>query len=269
MKHPVTIIAAGRHKARAEALAARLNYPLACSLPDEPGFFLEYTHERLQLRQTGSPAPGPVYVDFCTGKSAHRRRQGEGRRAPLARAVGMKPGMAPPRILDATAGLGRDAFVLATLGCEVLMVEQSPLVHALLEDGLRRAAGEPGLEQIISRMSLILGNAVELLESMQPLPRPDCIYLDPMYPHKGKTALAKKEMRTLQQLLGADRQGAELLTAARRKAGRRVAVKRPARADFLGQRKPDFQIRSPKTRYDIYLPSSASAIQRNTSITDG
>ena len=252
-RNPVIVIANGEQQARTEALAAHLGYPLATAPSEEPGFFLEYIEDRLQLYQSGPQAPGPVYVDFCSGKTAHRRHQGEGRRSPIARAVGMKPGFTP-QVLDATAGLGRDAFVLATLGCEVLMVEQSPVVHALLEDGLRRAREVKELERIIARMSLIRGNAIDVLEDMSAARLPDCAYLDPMYPHKGKTALAKKEMRSLQLLLGADQQGNELLAAARRNTRRRTAVKRPARAGFLAELKPDFQISSAKTRYDIYLP---------------
>jgi 16S rRNA (guanine1516-N2)-methyltransferase len=254
---PVVVIARGMQQARAEALAARLGCPLAAAPPEESAFFLEYVDDRLQLHQSAPRAPGPVYVDFCGGKVAHRHHQGEGRRSPIARAVGMKPGFTP-KVLDATAGLGRDAFVLASLGCEVLLVEQSPVVHALLEDGLHRAREVKELERIIARMSLVCSNAIHVLEDMDVTSRPDCIYLDPMYPHKGKTALAKKEMRTLQLLLGANQRGDELLAAARRSTRRRTAVKRPARAGFLGERKPDFQISSPKTRYDIYLPSRDS-----------
>jgi 16S rRNA (guanine1516-N2)-methyltransferase len=251
---PVVIVSSAEYAHESEALAARLGCPLTSSPPVETAFFLEYSRDRLQLRQAGARAPGPVYVDFRQGKAAHRRRQGEGRRSPLARAAGMKPGAPPPRVLDATAGLGRDAFVLATLGCEVLMVEQSPIVHALLEDGLRRAREARELEDIIGRLSLVQGNAIDVLGAMDGQNRPDSIYLDPMYPHKGKNALAKKEMRVLQLLLGPDQQGAGLLQAARRAALHRTAVKRPFRAGFLGDLPPDFQISSPKTRYDIYLP---------------
>ena len=253
MKPTISILATGETE-KEEALAKRLSCPLSRSPAISSDFCLEYAQGRLQLRQCTAGAPGPVYVDFSQGKAAHRRRQGEGRRSPLARAVGMKPGFTP-RVLDATAGFGSDAFVLATLGCEVRMVEQSPVVHALLQDGLYRAGETDELRDIVSRMSLMHGNAIEILSSMDESSCPDSIYLDPMYPHKGKNALAKKEMYTLQQLLGPDQQGGQLLDAARRRAIKRVAVKRPARAPFLADLTPDFQVRAPKTRYDIYLPT--------------
>ncbi|WP_457672934.1 class I SAM-dependent methyltransferase [Thiolapillus sp.] len=248
----VIVLSTARYAAESEALAHRLGCALVASPPVDGSLFLEYHEDRLQLCQSGTKAPGPVYVDFCQGKAAHRRRQGEGRRSPLARAVGMKPGYTP-RVVDATAGLGRDAFVLATLGCQVQMMEQSPVVHALLEDGLRRARQAAELAEITDRLTLVQGDAIQLLDNLKTGERPDSIYLDPMYPHKSKTALAKKEMRTLQLLLGPDRRGSELLMAARHAARRRTAVKRPAHAPVLGDTPPDFRIRSPRTRYDIYL----------------
>ncbi len=252
----VVVLASPEYARESEALAARLGCPLTGTPPPDAEFYLEYSQDRLQLCQTGAKAPGPVFVDFLEGKAAHRRRQGEGRKSSLARAVGMKPGFTP-RVLDATAGLGRDAFVLATLGCEVHMVEQSPIVHALLEDGLRRAREAAELADIIGRLSLVQGNALPLLTALPADEYPHSIYLDPMYPHKGKAALAKKEMQSLQRLLGQDSQGPELLQLARRRARRRVAVKRPFRADFLGKLAPDFQIKGVKTRYDIYLPQAS------------
>ena len=248
----VVVLSSPEYSRESAALATRLGCPLTDTSPPDTGFCLEYRQDRLQLRTTGKNAPGPVFVDFLGGKVAHRLRQGEGRRSPLARAVGMKPGFTP-RVLDATAGLGRDAFVLATLGCEVRMVEQSPIVHALLEDGLRRARETGELADIIGRLSLVQGNALPLLTTLPADEYPDSIYLDPMYPHKGKAALAKKEMQSLQRLLGQDTQGAELLKLACRRARRRVAVKRPFRAGFLGGLAPDFQVKGAKTRYDIYL----------------
>ena len=139
---------------QAHGLARRLS--LQMTVPDDPrpDFLLRFIDDRLQLQQTGNKAPGPVYVDFVAGKAAYRRQQGEGRRTPLARAVGFKPGFVP-RVIDATAGLGQDALVLATLGCTVTLVEQSPVVHALLEDGLRRAAKLPETRAIVSRMTLV------------------------------------------------------------------------------------------------------------------
>src|SRR5690606_23122611 len=107
-------------------------------------------------------APGPVFADFVEGALAYRRLHGGGRGQPVARAVGLKPGIYP-KVLDATAGLGRDAFVLAALGCEVVMLERSPIIAALLDDALARAALESEVAPIVARMTLIQADARQWL----------------------------------------------------------------------------------------------------------
>ncbi len=252
MNPSIAITAEPGFEDQARKLAQRLGLEFADSHAPEYSFLLQLTQDRLQLQQTGNKAPGPIYVEFAQGKAAHRRRQGEGRKTPLARAVGMKADFLPD-VIDGTAGLGRDAFVLATLGCRVQLVEQSPVIHALLEDGLRRAAASSQTREIVSRISLLLADTAEYLGQLPATARPDAIYLDPMYPHRGGKALSKKEMQAFQKLLGEDRNGPGLLRIAMETAKKRVVVKRPRKALFLGGQAADFQIHSPKTRFDVYL----------------
>jgi 16S rRNA (guanine1516-N2)-methyltransferase len=233
----------------ARALAGELGLPLADNAP----LLLELTPERLQLREAG--ASGPVYVDFVGGQQGYRRQHGGGRGQPLARAIGFKGGHTP-EVLDATAGLGRDAFVLATLGCAVRMIERSPVLAALLADGLRRAAQVPDTAPIVERLSLIRGDSIALMQSLQEEARPEVVYLDPMYPPRHKTALVKKEMRLLQTLLGHAQDSAGLLAAALACARRRVVVKRPKGAEALPGPLPSGSISSPNTRFDLYSVSS-------------
>ncbi len=108
----------------------------------------------------------------------------------IAKAVGIAQGVRP-RVLDATAGLGKDAFVLASLGCEMSLIERQPLIAALLEDGLARAAEDFDVAPIVARMKLLKGNSIEVMRNWQGEP-PQVIYLDPMFPHREKTALVKK-----------------------------------------------------------------------------
>jgi 16S rRNA (guanine1516-N2)-methyltransferase len=210
------------------------------------------TTHRLELRQGGPKAPGPVYVDFVAGKAAHRRQFGGGKKQPLARAVGLNKGFTPT-VLDATAGLGRDSFVLATLGCEVRLLERSPIIAALLEDGLRRAQADDEVAAIASRMQVVNADAIRYLQTLITEDRPEVIYLDPMYPHRDKSALVKKEMRVFREIVGDDPDTAELLTAAIDCATARVVVKRPAKAEFLGGIEPHSSVQSPNTRYDLYI----------------
>lgn len=241
---------------KARALAAQLGLPLyepATNTPEEniPALLLTLTPERLELRQTGKGAEGPLFVDFIGGAIEYRRRQGTSRKEAIARAVGLKGG-ATPAVLDLTAGLGRDSFILASLGCTVRMLERSPVVAALLADGIERARQKPALAGIMTRLSLMVGESLEILRTWQG-ERPEVIYLDPMYPHRSKSALVKKEMRLIRLLVGDDQDSDGLLAAALGVAGRRVVVKRPRLAPALIGPVPDFTISGKNSRFDVYL----------------
>jgi 16S rRNA (guanine1516-N2)-methyltransferase len=208
---------------------------------------------KLELIQTGAKTPGPVFAEFAVGTAAHRMRYGGGRGQPLARAVGLKGG-ASPNVLDVTAGLGRDAFVLATLGCLVIMVERNPIIAALLDNGMQRAADDASVGNIISeRMHLVQANALEYVDQLSGHQQPDVIYMDPMYPHRTKSALVKKEMRFFRDIVGEDEDASLLLKKSLQHAQKRVVVKRPRTAKPLPVRSPDTCIESKNTRYDIYF----------------
>ena len=242
---------------QAQRLAAELGLPLAGE--GDAALLLTLTPARLELRVAAGTS-GPVYADFVAGRADYRRKHGGGRNQPLARAVGLK-GSAELSVIDATAGLGRDAFVLASLGAQVTLLERSPVVGALLQDALRRAHADPVVSGIAARMQLVVTDAVTFMDTLSARPdgvRPAVVYLDPMYPHASKTALQKKEMRLFRAVVGTDADAAQLLAASRRVAGARVAVKRPLNAPFLGDAKPDGKIVSKNTRFDLYLSERAT-----------
>ena len=257
LSSPVIAVTARMPAAAACAvrLAMELRLPLLTDCPVSGlTHLLTLTGDRLELCELGPAAPGPVYVDFVAGTAAHRRRFGGGRSQPLARAVGLK-GNAAPTVVDATAGLGRDAFVLACLGCTVRLLERSPIMAALLRDGLQRARQDPELGSLVAeRLSLELADGQEWLRRLAPEQQPDVVYLDPMYPHRRKTALVSKEMRLLRQVAGADPDAPALLNAALGCARRRVVVKRPRLAPPLVGPPPTLRITAPNTRFDVYLP---------------
>jgi len=157
-------------------------------------------------------------------------------------------------VYDLTAGLGRDAFVMATLGCQVSLVERSPVIALLLEHGLKQASTFDETQEIVQRMRLIKADSRKFLKNLSFEDYPDVIYLDPMYPHRDKSALVKKEMRIFRDLVGNDTDAVDLFQIALTKALRRLVVKRPKGAEFLAGETPAFQVKSKNTRYDCYLP---------------
>ena len=240
-------------RAKAEELAKNFLLPLA----DTPGagadFCLDYTPTGLVLRDMTSTTAriSPLTVDFVHGAMGYRHSHDRTTRQPLARAVGIRPGFRP-MIFDATAGLGGDAFVLAGLGCRVVMSERSPILWALLADGLERASQHPATAKIVADfLELHLGDGQANLALLPE--RPHTVYLDPMYPHRQQSALNKNAMRFIRRLVGDDQDASALLATARTHATNRVVVKRPKGAPLLGDEQPSHVIVMKNSRFDVYL----------------
>ncbi len=222
--------------------------------PDErPALLLTVGERGLELRDAHRPSMGPVFVDFSSGPVGFRRKSDLSRRQPIALAVGLRRG--PAAVVDATAGLARDSFLLAAMGCSVIAVERSPILGALVRDGLARARAEGPREvqAIVERITLVVADARDVLADLRTTFVPDVVYLDPMYPPKKKAALPKKEMRICRRLVGDDPDAGELLAVARGVAQRRVAVKRPRYAPPLAPG-PVMMFAGKQVRYDVYHP---------------
>lgn len=240
-------------KAKAVQLAAELGLPLITPEVQDYDFWLVVTPVHLELRDQRSPTSKSIFIDFLAGKSGYRFQHVSKKNELLAKAVGLKAGYLP-YVLDLTAGLGQDAFILAALGCEVEMVERSPIVAALLMDALTRVRQDKRGSEL--EISLHFSQAIDFIDNLFCMNsrQPDVVYLDPMYPERSKSALGKKEMRILHAIVGADEDASELLQAALKVAKKRVVVKRPKLADSLAGLKPDIIYSHGKSsRFDVYL----------------
>jgi 16S rRNA (guanine1516-N2)-methyltransferase len=193
---------------------------------------------------------GKLRVDFVSGVVAHRLRFGGGRGQALAKAMGLRDGKTP-MIVDATAGLGRDSFLLASLGAQVTMIERSEEMHSLLVQGMDRAFQEGGeLRKIISRMTLLKGDAKDLLPDLSG----EAILIDPMHPPRKNSALVKLELRQVREIVGTDDDAADLVRVALGAARNRVVLKWPAKADpIAGIKFCSHQILGKTTRYDVFM----------------
>lgn len=235
-------------------LARRLaeDWGLELATSETPaGLRLWVSPEDVRLGDSRPGAPGPVRVDFREPALLRRLRQPGSSREPLLRAVGARRGVRP-QIIDATGGLARDAALLAASGCAVWLLERSAVVSALLTDGLWRAGADPRLEGLCSRLTITNRDARDALVR-EGLPRPDVIYLDPMYAADGSNGRSGKAMQHLQALLGDDPDAGDLLELALGLAGGRVVVKRQRRAPALAGRPPTFSCGGNSTRFDVYL----------------
>lgn len=198
---------------------------------------LEFARGRLQLRDTREGAPGAIFVD--ANSSDIKRRVRVGRELPLLKAVLGKMGV--DRVIDATAGLGRDSFVLAYAGIEVLAIESNPVIVALLGDGVDRSR--------LENLTVLQGDSLELLSEVA---AGAVVYLDPMFPARQKQAAVKKEMQYLQLLEFPETNEQELIDTARSGGANKIVIKRPAKSPIVGER-PNHSIGGKTVRFDVYL----------------
>ena len=186
----------------------------------------------------------PLTVSFCDGKQGYRLTPERVRHERLIKALG-KPKDERIRVLDATAGLGRDAALMAQAGFQVLLAERSPILHAMLADGLQRAP-----VGLVANMQLL---ACEDSRTTEPRAL-HAVYLDPMFPAREKSAAVKKDLQWLQRLCPYPDKAEEeqLLDWARSLSPARVVVKRPVKASYLADIEPSFSQKGKAVRFDIY-----------------
>ena len=244
IRHLVTDVDTSPHGL---AWASQLGLRAVMASDDEAT--LRYASDCLSLHFPNAQQ-GDICVDFVGGALRYRVKHGGGFGQAVAKACGLSPKVMPT-IIDMTAGLGRDAFVLASLGARVTLVERQPLVHALLSDGLRRAVESAEVSDIISRMLLLHSDSIHL-----DIGEYDVVYLDPMFPERKKSAAVKKEMAAFHQLVGTDDDADRLLDRALSAARYRVVVKRPKGAPFLNDCKPSQSLTGKSGRFDIYTKRS-------------
>lgn len=237
---------------RAQALSARLRLPITESA-DGNGLYLHLTKEYLEILfyERYPERPLRFHVDFIKGKTGYRVDLL--RDEMLLRSVKLRK-KSPQSIIDATGGLGRDAYLLAAGGSRVHVCERNPITAALLRDGLERAGQDKSTQAISARISLHVVDAVEFINGR------DCtqsvIYLDPMFPPRRKSAMVKQELRILQLLEGSPCDEAPLAAAAWRAEPEKIVVKRPAKGPLLLDIPPSYSLKGKAVRFDVYLPKS-------------
>lgn len=242
------VLAPGGDADEATRLSARLDVPLVRGAVPDGLLALRLDDAGLSLVGDGMAVRG----DFA--RMLPRIRSGAVQRELLVRAARLKGFAGVPQVVDATAGLGEDALLLAAAGFEVLLYESDPVVAALLADALRRAAASPRLAPVVARMHLSEGDSLAALPRL-PGP-PDVVYLDPMFPERRKSAAVKKKFQLIHRLERpcSDDEQVALLQAALAARPRKVVVKRPVKGPYLAGVKPSYTVAGTSVRYDCIVP---------------
>lgn len=237
----VVYLGKGGQREMAESFSKKNAIPMV----DQPGKGLTLVFDKKGVSLSGY---GLSYQGDFEGM-LHRVTNGRLAHEMLVKAV--KSEKEELRAIDATAGMGEDAFLLAAYGYDVTLYEQNPVVAALLKDALRRGKKHPILKEIVPRMHLLQGDSIEYLrKEMDPV---DVIYLDPMFPKRQKSGLINKKLQLIQKLEPPCSTEKDLFDAAIKANPSRIIVKRPLKSPFLDERKPSYDLKGKAIRYDCYV----------------
>lgn len=247
MSENIPVFAANEQfRTRAEEIAARLGSFSSAGTPAGEHLFLDenglwfVNAEGLRLRGDFEKLAPRILPRSIGGELPVRACRGRGASEGL-------------KLVDATAGLGEDSFLLAAAGYDVTLIEYNPVVCELLRDALERGAVSPGVGYVVSRMKLICGNSLDILPSLDYAP--DVIYLDPMFPERTKSSAVKKKFQLIHLVEKPCEDGELLLSAAMSARPRKIVVKRPAKGPYLGGIKPSYSVSGNSVRYDCIVPS--------------
>lgn len=250
-------VASKERAARAWALRVGLLYrdndTLSCD------YLIVFEENRIGIATPSLPRTNTFYLDFTSGSLAFRAKSASKQNELLAKAVGLK-GRPTLRVLDATAGLGRDAYILATLGAHVTLIERSPILALLLQDAMSHISER----EVQNRLQFVQSDAITWLTQQSnsgSFPY-DVICLDPMFPERVKSAAVKKEMLILRDLVGQDLDADALFAAAFACPVSRIVVKRPIHAPMLGAKcEPTFSLKGRANRFDVYIKPPFSSVK--------
>jgi 16S rRNA (guanine1516-N2)-methyltransferase len=239
-------------QAQALAASARVSCIDAWPNPDHMPLVVVLEKGRVGLARTENEGREQLVIDFCNGALRWRVEHNAGGGLAVARACGVRPGRAV-RVVDLTAGLGRDAWVLASRGAQVLMIERAWPLAFMLEQAIKALVGDTA-SGVMPALSVHCEDALDWLARQKEVDA-DVLYLDPMFPGRKKSAAVKKDMAILHTLLGDTRQedNDTLMHAAMAARGvGKVVVKRPAKAPWIAGIKPASSLSGKTLRFDIY-----------------
>ena len=238
---------------RAGSLAERMKVDVTDSVSriGEAELYLELGEEGLALKQGNLAMRGDL------SELIPRIKKSKLDSEMLVKAAKLKnySGSGLPVLLDATAGMGEDSFILAAAGFKVILYEYDVIIASLLEDALLRASQIAEIAHIAARMELRIGDSIAAMNAMEG--EANVILLDPMFPARTKSAMVKKKFQLLQQLEKPCADEKDLLSAAIHATPEKIVIKRPAKGPYLAEMKPDYSMDGKAIRYDCIINVAA------------
>lgn len=156
------------------------------------------------------------------------------------------------RILDATAGLCRDALRLAYWGHEVWACEREQKLSQEILSAFEEAEADDFYKSWIHRLNYIPKTTEEFLSGWKELPF-EIIVIDPMFAIEGRKSLPKKELQLLQEKVSDKDNAEELLNFCWKYKAHKIILKRPLKSPPIGPRKPTHSYKGRAHRWDVYV----------------
>lgn len=235
--------------------------------------YIDYLDDQWLLLCKGSKVQ--VSADFLDSTFKYRLSKKNLANETVVKAVKGRQKAQELSVLDATAGFGRDSFLMAAAGMHVLQIEKIPLIHHLVNKALdiAKSSGFAELENATKKITTVCGNSIEYMAARHNLQKEDrhnIVFLDPMYvdsmqqqQHSGlkESAAVNKHLTMLQAITVMHKtedekdtlkREAQLFESAINYAKTKVVVKRPPKAPWLNRQKPSSSLSSKAVRFDIY-----------------
>ena len=232
---------------RARKISEKLHIVMVEDQPDFEALYLEVSEEGVALCSRGMK----LMADLT--ESIPRLKKGRLTGEMLVHAARIKGADRELTAIDATAGFGEDALLLAAAGFKIDLYEFDPIIFILLEDAVNRARQVDELKEAVSRMSLHNTDSIAALNSLSDKDSPDIVLLDPMFPERSKTGSVKKKFQLLQRLESPCSTEEELMAAALKANPHKIVIKRPAKGPYLAGKKPDYSVPGKAIRYDVII----------------
>src|SRR5262249_53909831 len=125
-----------------------LKIPVVSKVEEHISYYVKIVKDRVQLTKASGVS---IEVDFLSAKWNFKMRT-LSKSQPLFKAVGFADQIV---ILDATLGMGEDAFSFLVKGARVTGVEKNPFIYFMVKNGFERLVQESKFSHLKENIELV------------------------------------------------------------------------------------------------------------------
>ena len=199
---------------------------------------INFNKEGVELINNNYKKPVSIMIDFFDKRMNNKIKQRLSGKKDIFHKLFPKKNST---LLDCTAGYGRDGYILRSMGFNVTMIENSPIISLLLNDALKKLK--------LSDFIMYHGNSYDYLSHSEKYY--DYIYIDFMFNKLKKNSLSSKNDETLKLISFQENDKNNIIRLAIKKSNSRVVVKEPKNS-LSNILKPEYTIKTKLLNFNIY-----------------